>query len=67
MLYNTSPDSSWIQSITYDPDSKLLVLKTKSGKSYDFPDVHPDDHQALCGAKSCGEHFNKVFRPKYGH
>ena len=65
-MNHTPVSSSWIDSIGHDPETNTVQIVTKSGKRYDFPDVDPADHAALMAARSVGEHFNKIFRPRYG-
>jgi hypothetical protein len=35
--------------------------------TYEYADVSPEDHAALCSAGSVGKHFNTVFKAAHGH
>ena len=42
-----------------------MQVKMKGGKSYDYPDVPPEEHEAFMKSPSMGKHLAAVIRPKY--
>ena len=57
-------DSSFIQSVAYDPETRELHVRLASGKTYAYSDVEPDHHRDFLGAPSIGAHFGK-FKARY--
>lgn len=57
-----SVDSSNVQGIGYDPDTKQLAVQFKGGAIYLHYDVPPDEHAALMASDSKGGHYHKHFR-----
>lgn len=56
--------SSNIEAIGYDPASRELHVKFKSG-GYVYADVAPDKHAALMKAESKGKHVHEHIRPHH--
>ncbi len=59
--------SSTIDSIHYDPDTKLLEIQFKSGGTYHYSDVSQEAYDALDNAESVGKHFHSHIRGKHAH
>lgn len=61
----TPVKSSSIEAIGYDPASKTLTAKFKSGAAYHYENVSPDQHANLMAADSIGSHFHKNILGKH--
>lgn len=57
--------SSNISSVGYDADKGELRVRFASGKEYGYLGVRPEQHAALIGAPSVGQHFTQHIRPHY--
>ena len=57
-------ESSNIKAIGYDAASKTLRVDFRSGSSYDYTNVSPEEHADFMAADSKGKHFHKHFRGK---
>ena len=57
--------SSSINAIGYEPESKTLHVEFSSGRAYHYKGVEPEEHEALVNAPSIGAHFSKHIRPAY--
>jgi hypothetical protein len=65
-LVHVPVQSSAIESVGYNPHSRLMQVKMKGGgKVYDYPGVDPADHEAFMKSPSMGKHLAAVIRPKY--
>ena len=60
-------DSSNIEAVGYDPDSKTLGVRFKDGGIYHYEGVSPEKHQALLESKSAGSHFHQHIKPHHKH
>ena len=49
--------SSNVDQVGYDPESKVLRVKFKSGGTYDCQDMSSEEHHAFMSADSKGGHF----------
>jgi hypothetical protein len=49
--------SSNIQSVGYDPETRTMRVAFKGGTEYEYPGTLPDEHQALIHAPSIGKHL----------
>jgi hypothetical protein len=59
-------DSTAIDLISYDPDTKALGITYKGGtKEYIFPDVPEEEFKALMNSASKGKYVQFVIKPKY--
>ena len=59
-------DSTAIDLISYDPDTKALGITHKGGtKEYIFPNVPEEEFRALMDAPSKGKYVHFVIKPKY--
>ena len=57
--------SSNIESYHYDIDAKALHIRFKTGKTYEYTGVEPQDLEALTKAPSFGSHVSKHIIPKF--
>ena len=57
--------SSNISRVGYDSDQGALHVRFVSGKEYGYLGVRPEQHAALIGAPSVGQHFTQHIRPHY--
>lgn len=59
-------NSTAIDLISYDPDTKALGIAYKGGtKEYIFPNVPKEEFEALMRAPSKGKYVQFVIKPKY--
>ena len=58
--------SSNILGIGYDPETKTLAVKFKTGV-YHHADVSPEDHAAFMAADSKGSHYHANIKGKFKH
>lgn len=59
-------DSSQIQSVAHDPETKTLHVKFHHGDSiYQYTGVTPEIFANLKGAESVGKHFNAHIRNNF--
>lgn len=57
--------SSTIDSVGYDPAHQRLKVRFKSGGTYQFEGVSPEDHAKLITAESVGKHFHKHIKGSF--
>jgi KTSC domain len=57
--------SSNVDGFHYDPASGSLHVKFKTGKTYEYTGVKPQDVEALTKADSFGSHMSKHIIPKF--
>lgn len=55
-------ESSQIDAIGYDPETKTLAVTFSNMATYHYFDVPPEAHAALIGAESIGSHFYRHFK-----
>lgn len=55
-------ESSAIAEHGYDPDTRTMRVKLKSGKTYDHQDVPLEKYAAFTGAASAGRFYNKEIK-----
>lgn len=58
----TPIESSMLEAIHHDPNTRILTVKYKNGSTYEHSDVGADKVEALRGAASPGTFFNKKIR-----
>jgi hypothetical protein len=58
--------SSLISAIRFDGALKVAEIDLTSGHTYRYSGVYQKDVLALVGAKSQGQHYNNVWKPKFG-
>jgi len=56
--------SSVILTIGYDPETQIMEVKFINKDVYQYYDVPAEEYEALINARSMGEHFNTVIKPK---
>ena len=61
----TPVKSSNISAIGYDPATKELHVKFKSGETYAYGNVDEKAHAALMAAPSIGGHLSKTIKPNH--
>lgn len=54
-----------INTIHYDPKTKILEVTFNEGSTYHYHGINPTDYLAFENAKSHGKHFNKHIKDKY--
>jgi hypothetical protein len=57
-------ESSNVAAVGYDPQTKEMAVRFKSGSTYVYSGVSPEEHEALLSADSVGRHFNAQFRSR---
>lgn len=57
--------STNIDSIGYDRDSRELRVRFKNGATHDYVGVEPDKHSGLMSADSHGGYFNEHIKPHH--
>jgi hypothetical protein len=55
-------ESSAIKAIGHDPKRNVLRIEFLTGGVYDYSGVTAEEHDALHGADSHGQHFQKFIR-----
>src|SRR5690348_5229747 len=50
-------ESSMIQAVGYDPETRILEVVFNSGQTYCYEDVPPEVHQELMAADSKGQYM----------
>jgi hypothetical protein len=58
-------NSSNVDGYHYDAAAKALHIRFKTGKTYEYSGVQPDDVVSLIGAPSFGSHVSKHIIPKF--
>jgi len=58
-------DSSFIQTAIWDSQSKILLIKFKSGSFWSYYNIDQQIYESLISAKSIGGYFNKNIKDKY--
>jgi len=57
--------SSVLQSVGYDPQSKILEVEFKTGGTYDYFNLSPRVFKRFIGSESLGHFFTKRIKGKY--
>lgn len=57
--------SSNISAVGYDEQSQALFIRFKSGSTYRYDAVPPDEYQALATAGSVGAYFAASIKDQY--
>jgi hypothetical protein len=63
----TDVDSSNVQSVAYDPESKILAVHFHGDRLYSYDDVQDDVYVAMVHAESVGKYLNQMIRGRYGY
>jgi hypothetical protein len=61
----TPIDSTAIARLGYNAAKRVLRLEYRSGRTYDYLDVPPEEYKRLLSAKSAGEFVNLEIKPNY--
>ena len=64
-MERTRVDSSNINEVGYEAETKTLQVQFKNGGVFNYPGVDPKEYVALLGAESVGKHFHANIRAKY--
>ena len=59
------PDSSWLQSISYDSQSLRMTITTKDGKSWQHGQVYPNQFAEMQIHPSKGSYYSKNIKGKH--
>lgn len=62
MKYSAKVESSAINNVAYDTDSKVMTITFKTSGSYDYPDVPQHHYDGIVAAESVGKYFNKYIK-----
>lgn len=65
MMSFDSPESSTIAGADYDPETQRLIIRFKSGKSYQFEHMTQAQWDMFDAAVSKGAFFNQQIRPLF--
>lgn len=63
MTQTVQLNSSAINSVTYDEETKVLRIEFKRGAEYDYPNVPKSEFTNLITAPSAGKYFNAHIKP----
>jgi hypothetical protein len=63
----TPVSSSNVAAIGFDPETKQLHVRYKSGGTYVYHDVPAEKHEALMKAESKGKHLAEHIKGKHSH
>ena len=58
-------DSSTIQNVGYNSETKVLTVTFKNGGTYHYSDVTADQFHEFKNAESHGKHFHKVINGSF--
>jgi hypothetical protein len=58
-------DSSVIAFVGHDPDTNVLEVVFRSGRTYRYLDVPAREYEELLAADSAGRYFNEVIKPRH--
>lgn len=55
-------DSTSIRAVGYDPETQVLTVEFRSGRTYEYSDVPLKKHADFMASNSKGKHLNKHIR-----
>lgn len=58
-------ESSNLSACRYDPETQVLQIRFRSGRSYDYKDVPQTVAEGLESASSPGRYFNAAIKGQY--
>jgi len=58
-------ESAAISAAGYDERSRILRVTFRSGRSYEYLAVLPEEYQRFMNAESRGAYLNQIIKPKY--
>jgi len=61
-MLKTQVESSFIQTVGYEPEKKLLQIEFKGGSTYSYSNVCRDVYIAIIFAKSIGKAFHSLIK-----
>lgn len=64
-MKHTSVKSSNIESVAYDPESKMLEIRFNGGGLYSYADVPQAAYDNLMSAESVGGEFHRSIKGKF--
>lgn len=64
-IHRTITDSSMIQEIEYDDDSKILTVTFSKSSKYEYYNVSKEIYEGLINAESIGKYFAANIKGKY--
>lgn len=64
-IHRTITDSSMIQEIEYDDDSKILTVTFSKSSKYEYYYVPKEVYEGLINAESIGKYFAANIKGKY--
>lgn len=65
MITHDTPTSTNIARLEYDPETAVLKVEFRSGRTYAYADVPYDVVNAFIAASSAGKFFNSTIRGAY--
>lgn len=65
MITHDTPTSSNIARLKYDPETAILHVEFRSGKTYKYADLPMDIWNAFISAPSAGKFFNSTIKDVY--
>ena len=57
--------SSWLVGMSYDAETRILDVDTRSGRTYTHEGVTQEVVDGLAGADSPGEYYNAYIKGRY--
>lgn len=57
--------SSWLGEALYEPEGRIMRLRTKAGIEYEFQDVAPGTWEGFISAASRGRFVHNVMFPQH--
>ena len=65
LMKRAAVDSSSLESVGYDRETRVMEIRFRSGRVYQYFDVAPAVHRRLTSAASKGRCFMRFVRPVY--
>jgi frataxin-like iron-binding protein CyaY len=64
-METTQIDSSAIQSVTYDEQTRVMTISFRNGHAYTYHMVPAATHRALLASPSAGAYFNRYIKKHF--
>lgn len=61
----TIDNSSQVEKVKYNSESKVLTVTFKPGKNYEYAEVPQDIFDGLLAAESAGKYLNQFVKPTF--
>lgn len=58
-------DSTSIRAVRYSEERRALAVRFRSGASYEYEGVPPEEYVRLLAAESLGAYLNSRIKPRY--